>query len=246
MIGLGVAKMSKKERYYVQPCTKDDYAGWLLKKHYAHRIPHVMFAFGLYTIEKSLCGICTFGMPPCQMNYGSGIFKDYHIDTFELNRLIINDNHEKNLTSFFVSQSIKQMPKPSCLVSFADPNKGHHGYIYQATNWIYTGLTQKGGKDKQWILNNREYHAKTITIKYMKELGMEYNDSLNMTQNWTNNGGMVEENVLRKHRYLFFNGSKQENKKMKNALLLSILPYPKGDNKNYDTSCQISTQNLLF
>ena len=27
------------------------------------------------------------------------------------------------------------------IVSFADPNEGHHGGIYQATNWIYSGTT---------------------------------------------------------------------------------------------------------
>ena len=234
-----------KKEYRVLPCVSKETYSWILKKHYAKRIPSIMFSFGLYK-NKKLMGICVLGMPPCQMNYGSGIFENYKVDTYELTRLVINDNHESNLLSFFVSKVIKQMPKPCCLVSFADPNNFHHGYIYQATNWIYTGLTQKGGKDKQWILNNREYHAKTITIERMKEIGMSYDYTKNMTENWKDNGGQIEENPLRKFRYLYFCGNPKQKQEMKNKLLLKILPYPKGDNKRYDASYQPEIQQILF
>lgn len=234
-----------KNEYKVLPCNAKETYPWILRKHYARRIPSIMFSFGLYK-KNELIGICVLGMPPCQMNYGSGIFDNYKIDVYELTRLVINDNHEPNLLSFFVSKVIKQMPKPCCLVSFADPNNFHHGYIYQATNWIYTGLTQKGGKDKQWILNNREYHAKTITIERMKELNMKYDHTKNMTENWKNNGGTVEENPLRKFRYLYFNANKETKQIMKNRLLLPILKYPKGDNKRYDASFQPEIQGILF
>jgi hypothetical protein len=33
----------------------------------------------------------------------------------------------------------KQYPQVRLIVSFADPNQGHEGKIYQAGNWIYTG-----------------------------------------------------------------------------------------------------------
>lgn len=35
----------------------------------------------------------------------------------------------------------KQSPGLRLAVSFADPEQGHHGGIYQATNWIYTGTS---------------------------------------------------------------------------------------------------------
>ncbi len=237
--------MSIKAKYIVQPILKDEYAGWILKKHYAHRMPSVMFAYGIYK-NKNLEGVCLFGMPPCQLNYGSGLFKKYRVNTYELTRLVTNENHERNMTSFFVSKCLKALPSPSCIISFADPNNHHHGYIYQATNWIYTGVSQKGGKDKQWILEDREYHAKTITIKWMKEIGMEYDDTLNMKLNWQNNGGIVVENTLQKFRYLYFNGNKKQRKLMVNELLLPILPYPKGDNQRYDASYEPEIQQLLF
>jgi hypothetical protein len=36
----------------------------------------------------------------------------------------------------------KSNPGLRIVVSFADTNEGHHGGIYQATNWVYTGTSQ--------------------------------------------------------------------------------------------------------
>ena len=46
-----------------------------------------------------------------------------------------------------------------CVVSFADPEQGHHGGIYQATNWIYTGTTQ--GAD-EYLYNGRRWHGRAF------------------------------------------------------------------------------------
>jgi hypothetical protein len=37
----------------------------------------------------------------------------------------------------------KEYPGLRAIVSYCDPGVGHYGGIYQATNWIYTGLTGK-------------------------------------------------------------------------------------------------------
>lgn len=36
----------------------------------------------------------------------------------------------------------KAMPGLRLIVSFADPNEGHHGGIYQAGGWVYTGRSE--------------------------------------------------------------------------------------------------------
>ena len=53
----------------------------------------------------------------------------------------------------------KYCPKLRLVVSFADPNEGHHGGIYQAGNWVYTGTTVacdffKDKKGKVWHPRN--------------------------------------------------------------------------------------------
>jgi hypothetical protein len=50
----------------------------------------------------------------------------------------------------------------------------------------------------------------------------------------------------RKHRYFYFLGTRKQKKKMKNLLTYATKPYPKGDNKRYDSSYNPSTQGLLF
>mgnify|MGYP006969545401 FL=1 len=52
---------------------------------------------------------------------------------------------------------------PCCVVSYADDSRGHNGYIYQATNWIYTGKNQV--HDRQIFLNGVEVHPRTAVSK---------------------------------------------------------------------------------
>ena len=137
----------------VRPIQKAEYEKWLLQKHYAKRLCSVSYAYGLY-INKMIEGVITFGMPPSSNLAESICGKEYHKIVLELNRLITNENLPKNTLSQFVSKAIKNLPKPKIIISFADPNMNHNGYIYQATNFIYTGrstnteqLVDKDGKE---------------------------------------------------------------------------------------------------
>jgi len=47
------------------------------------------------------------------------------------------------------------------VVSYADTSQNHHGYIYQATNWIYTGLSAKRPDYK--IKGLEHLHSASIT-----------------------------------------------------------------------------------
>ena len=63
------------------------------------------------------------------------------IECCELGRIAL-DKHQ-NPVSKILSISLKFLkrfcPGIRLVVSFADPEQNHHGCIYQATNWIYTG-----------------------------------------------------------------------------------------------------------
>ena len=54
--------MSELEKFNVQSINKDQTKEWLLYKHYAKRIPVIIYSFGLYK-EKELVGVCTYGNP---------------------------------------------------------------------------------------------------------------------------------------------------------------------------------------
>lgn len=54
----------------------------------------------------------------------------------------------------------QRTPNMRLVVSFADPSQQHHGGIYQATNWIYTG---KSADAKFGLLGDKEIHPRTIS-----------------------------------------------------------------------------------
>lgn len=237
--------MSIKDKYYVNSVTYDQCKEWLMYKHYAKRMSLITYSFGLYDKEHILQGICTFGLASPKINGGKSIFNTYESTVIELNRLVVNDDLDKNVLSYFVSICLKSLPKNICVISFADPSNGHHGYIYQATNWIYTGRTEKGGKNKNYILNNTNYHALTITEKWFEKLNYVYDKNKTLTDNWISIGGIVEDFEL-KYRYIKILYPKKTRDKMIKDLKHKPLKYPKGNNKRYDSSYKTLTQTKLF
>jgi len=114
---------------------------WLLKKHYAHRIPSISFAYGLF-IDNLLEGIVCYGSPASQSLCKGVCGEKYRKDVLELNRLVLNSTAPKNSASMLVSRTLKMLPRDSIIVSYADTMMGHLGIIYQATNFLYTGATK--------------------------------------------------------------------------------------------------------
>ena len=55
--------------------------------------------------------------------------------------------------------------------------------------------------------------------------------------------GLKSVEILPKHRYIYFTDNKEYYMK---KLKYKILPYPKGDNKRYDSSYQPTTQTKLL
>ena len=114
-----------------------------------------MEAFGLYN-DNELVGIVTYGIPPSPTLCRGVCGDKYFLDVYELNRLCLLNN-KKNEASFLVARSLKLLPKPKIIVSYADTHWDHVGYIYQATNFIYTGLSAK----RTDVDSGDNRHAKT-------------------------------------------------------------------------------------
>lgn len=116
-----------------------------VESHYAHRAVSVRWAFGAY-FNNILLGVISFGKPASQ-NVCSGVCgKTNSSRVYELNRLWMSDKCPKNSESRFIGWALRQLRKikPSLiLVSYADTEQGHIGSVYKATNWIYTGLSDK-------------------------------------------------------------------------------------------------------
>lgn len=224
-----------KEKYQVRSIDSYLCREWFLKKHYAKRLPPIEYSFGLYDSDSILQGVVSYGTPVSSTlrNLWNGEFK-----LMELNRLVVNDGLEKNTLSFFVSQSFKFLPTPLVLVSYADTSKNHHGYIYQATNWIYTGLS----------IPFKDYYVKGMEHLHNGTI-MDMSRGQENRVEWLKNkfgDDLIQIERPRKHRYFIFLGNKNQVKKMKGMIPYEILPYPKGENKRYDSSYMPSIQTTLF
>lgn len=228
--------MSIKEKYYVEQIPFSDCKEWFLKKHYAHRIPPCNYIYGLFN-NKNLIGVCSYGVPsssPLKIGIAG---EKYKLDILELNRLILSEN-KKNQASYFISKTLKLLPKPKIIISYSDTSMSHHGYIYQACNFIYTGLS---AKRTDWKIKGMEnLHGQTIAdmsrgqknrAEFMRE---KFGDNFYL------------EDRSRKHRYIYFIGNKKEKKEMLKNLQYKIESYPKGDNKKYDASYNPEFQPRMF
>lgn len=227
--------MSIKDKYSVQSIKPSETYEWLLYKHYLKRIPPVSYAFGLYK-DYNLIGICTFGVPASPSLCTGVCGTEYKDIVFELNRLCINENIDNNSLSYFLSKSLKLLPKTKVIVSYADTSVGHIGYIYQATNWLYTGLSAKRTDAKIIGEEDNNKHSRHLFDKYgtINQIKEHHPDKIT----WVDRP--------QKHRYIYFIGTKKEKKVLKKALNYKIQAYPKGDNKRYDASYKPSTQLSLL
>jgi hypothetical protein len=62
----------------------------------------------------------------------------------ELTRVALKDHASpvSRILSIAIRFLVQRCPGIRLLVSYADTNQGHHGGIYQATNWIYAGVSK--------------------------------------------------------------------------------------------------------
>ena len=188
---------------------------WILRKHYAKRLPSISYAFGAYR-GSDLIGIVTYGQPASPWLCMGVCGEEFRSNVIELNRLVCENS--KNIASKLISKSLKLLPTPKIVVSYADTGQGHVGYVYQATNWKYTGAT-KERTDMASVDGKHSRHNLGDSSK--------------------------RQHRSSKHRYLYFVGTKKQIKDMVSKCNYKQEPYPKGESLKYDASEHIETQMRL-
>jgi hypothetical protein len=201
-------------KYIVKSIDRELTLDFILNKHYAKRVPSISYSFGLYD-KDLLVGVLTIGKPASNSLCVGVCGKELSKNVYELNRLVVNDGLPKNTLSYFVSNVIKQLKNEDLiLISYADTGMNHCGYIYQATNWIYTGITV-GRTDKYTPGNKHSRH---------------YSDEYNH----------LRKVRTPKHRYIYFIGKNKKNNLKE--LKYDVMEYPKKENKRYKLGDKIETK----
>jgi hypothetical protein len=207
-------------KYDVRRISTHETTPFIMGIHYARRMPSVSFAFGLIR-DSQLVGVVTYGKPASRPLCVGVCGKQWAPNVIELNRLCLLNN-EKNEASHLVAASLKMLPKPSIVVSYADTARNHLGVIYQATNFIYTGTTTP--RDEWYVEGLESSHARSLghlvdssSKSPIEALQDKFGDR------FTRRPRSV------KHRYIYFVGTRSDKKLMQAALRYKVQPYPKKD-----------------
>lgn len=155
--------------YTVQLVPRSDVREFIEEHHYSHNINGLQasYCFGLFDGDV-MVGAMIYGalsMANQWKKYG-----DAKEDVMELKRLVLIDDTPKNSESFFIGATLRWLKKNSTvktIVSYADPNYGHSGVIYRATNFLHVGMTSPG---KVIYYQGKKYHDKAIRAKYKGKL----------------------------------------------------------------------------
>lgn len=169
------------EEYRVEPIKFDTARPFLKKWHYnPYQNVQAKYCFGLFRPSQfgipELVGAMVFTWPA-----GATAGKKYSPDNpqacMELRRLACIDDTPKNAESFFIGKALRWLKKNTNLkviISYADPNHGHEGTIYKASNFKYEGLTNTS---RVLNVDGKEFHIRTLTMldrPYGREISRRY------------------------------------------------------------------------
>jgi hypothetical protein len=206
----------------------------VITNHYLHRPCPISWTWGAFVDDK-LKGVLTIGKPPSWSTMCGLVgesYKDFKNnpdsrakDVYELNRLWVDDCLPRNTESRFIGwclRSLRQLRPNVILVSYADSKMGHVGYVYQATNWIYTG-TSAPFKDIH-PEGYGDYRSVPNSVR---------GEKVNGKRGWAldPNVPRIERSI--KHRYVWFASTRD-----KELLSWPQLPYPKREAEVGQTSME--------
>jgi hypothetical protein len=199
--------------YHIEPISYGLAMRTVVANHYLHRKAPCSKAFGLIrNSTDTLVGVVCYGTPS-SAPLRSGIAGPEHAsNVVELTRLWVDDSVPKNGESYLIGNTIKECGK-EIVVSFAEIEQGHLGVVYQATNWLYTGLS---AKRTDWTVEGIDLHGQTLADKHtVVEMRALYGDRFSLKAR------------PRKHRYVFINARGLRRRELIALIRYPIQPYPK-------------------
>src|SRR5918996_711049 len=181
------------------------------RHHYLRSLPGgTRLAFGAF-IANRLLGTLTLGVGP--LNAYSLVEGATPDDCLTLTRLWLSDELPKNSESRFIAvvlRSLRRNTYLKFLVSYADPGQGHLGTIYQASGWLYTGLSE--AMPLYDVGDGKLRHSRSLSHAY----------GTHSVQHFAKHGIAVKlAPQSAKHRYVYFLDPSWQNR-----LRAPLLPYP--------------------
>lgn len=202
--------------YEVHPVPYGDAMAIIVANHYLHRRAPASHCYGLFDDMGSLVGVITYGKPASHSLCKGICGPEEQSHVIELTRLWIADVTPKNAESFLIGRSLRLLPAEyDIVVSFAEIDAGHTGVVYQATNWLYTGLSDR---HVIWLLDGQ-------TSQHQRHLYDAYGGITEAKK--VLGDRMVASERPRKHRYIMFRGDKRRRRELRQKLRYEVQNYPR-------------------
>jgi len=185
--------------------------------HYTNTGGNMTWNYGLWD-GVTLVGVVSYNiptMPACSAYFGPDRW-DWVV---HMGRLVCAEHAPRNVESRLIAGSLKvlkqERPVARAVVSYAASGVGHIGYVYQATNALYCGMTQPDRYLIDDCGNRRSPRERPSGVQEGTEFARYERIG------WT----MHREPG--KHRYVYLVGDKRERKEARALLKFPVLPYPK-------------------
>lgn len=146
---VGAFIMQGSEEMYefdIKEISKEEVLKMIQKYHYSNTLPKINKYFLGFFLDKELVGVVTLGWGTRPRHTIQRIFPSLDTkDYLEIGRMCMTEEMPRNSESQMLSQLVKwlkkHLPELKVLFTWADGMVGKVGYVYQASNFIYAGLS---------------------------------------------------------------------------------------------------------
>lgn len=200
--------------FYFRTDARDEARALVLEHHYSHSWPRrIVFALtwhvagGLFGDRGEAVAAAAFGCP-------NVLWRE---PVIELQRLVRTPDLTMPLTSL-LSAAVKELYHQlgdELIISYADPNAGHHGGIYQAASWRYAGA--KPPARTGCYIGGSYVHRRTLNHQYGTSSPRLLRERL----------AVNVAPVVAAGKHLYWKALNRRGKAKAKRLGLDSLPYPK-------------------
>jgi hypothetical protein len=198
----------------VAPVGTRDVEEFCNRYHYAVTGGNMTWNWGLWH-GVTLLGVVSYNLPTrptCE-----AVFGPEHFDkVWHMGRLAMAEVAPHNSESRLIGGSLRAIrhghPGVWCVLTFAATGQGHIGYVYQATNALYAGMTTA-----------RFFYTDTLGQRRSPKQGRNLRKADAESRGWT------VQHEGPKHRYLYILGNQAERRSRMALLRYPLLPYPKAE-----------------
>lgn len=206
--------MPKVRDMVIGPVSTSDVQEFAHRYHYAATGGNMTWRWGLWH-GPVLHGVVAYNLPT--RSVCASVFGEEHLHrVWHMGRLILSEESPPNSESRLIGGSLaairREYPETWGVLTYAATDAGHLGYVYQATNALYTGT----GGDPVYYVDSDGKRRGT----HLNGHGVDATRAASM--GWTRHVGGV------KHRYLYVLGTPKQRRRRMSLLRLPVLPYPKG------------------